>query len=146
MRRALVAGIVAASVAAMPVVPASAAETASDGDATAGLILLLSTTGLIALAGIGSYALTSKDKGGGHAARYLRDNAANVNQGIALGSGPVVEDLAVVFGVGDGRRAAFVRGLRAARRELLGLADPKGLTDERATQFFDHVRLIAAST
>ena len=98
---------------------------------------------MIALAGIGSYALTSKDKGGDRAARYLRENALDVRQGIAQGEGPVVDDLAAAFRVHDSRRLQFVRGLRAARIELFSLAEPASLTDERALHFLERVRAVA---
>lgn len=145
MGRQWIVGVAASAFLATVVTPQAASAEADEGSAAASLLVLLTTTGLIALAGIGSYAISSKDSGGKNATRYLRENAADLRQGIALGSGPVVEDLVAAFGVPTDRRSAFARELRVIRSEILSLADPATLTDERAWRFFERVKGIADS-
>ena len=120
------------------------AQEAADEDAAAGGLLLLSTTtGLIALAGIGTYALTKSDNKS--ASRYLRENAANIQESLASGEGVFVDDMMVTFQVNAKHRARFSTALTAHYAELSELANIDKLTDERATEFFNKIGSIRSS-
>jgi hypothetical protein len=119
------------------------AQEASEGDATAGLLILSTTTGLIALAGIGTYALT---KGGDkNASLYLRENAANIQESLATGEGVFVDDMIVAFQVDAKDHGRFAAELTAHYAELSALAATETLTDERAAIFFGKIQSIRAS-
>ena len=115
------------------------AQENSEGNATAGLLILSTTTGLIALAGIGTYALVSKSN---HASMYLRENADDIQEALASGEGAFMNDMATVFEVPTTQRARFAQALSAHYGELTALAAPEALTEARATAFFEAVRRI----
>ena len=73
---------------------------------------------------------------------YLRQHPAAVRQGLALGAGAAVDDLARALRLKPERRVDFGRLLRRERATLLALADPARLDEARAESFAVH--LIAA--
>ncbi len=76
---------------------------------------------------------------------YLRANEFQLQQDLAFGAGPTLDDLASAAGVRRERRGEFGRLLQRNRQELLGLADARRLTPERALAFLARIGELMAS-
>jgi hypothetical protein len=72
-------------------------------------------------------------------ALYLGAQTHQLKQDLALGAGPVVDDLASAAGITRLHREHFGRLLQRHRRELLALADREALTPDRALQFLHRI-------
>lgn len=99
-----------------------------------GLLLLTTTTGLIALAGIGSYMLSKGS--GGDSTTYLEEYQHDVQEGLATGEGKFVDDMMTYLGLPESSRTAFVNGLLNEYDQLSVLADVKSLDEERSDLFY----------
>ena len=71
--------------------------------------------------------------------QYLRQNQSEVREALALGQGPLVDDMSGALGLTPVERAALGRMLRREREVFGALADPTLLTPERAGLFIDHL-------
>ena len=78
-------------------------------------------------------------EGGKAAELYLRQNALQLAQDLATGSGPVVDELAAALRLSADSRDGFAELLRENRKELLALADPRRLDTSRAVQFVERM-------
>jgi len=108
----------------------------------AGSALLLSTVVGIGFAIYGSVRAMEDPRHPGSAratAMYLSAQTHQLEQDLALGAGPVLDDLAAAAGVPAGDRPRFGKLLRAHRGELLELAERRLLTPERALRFLNRV-------
>jgi len=117
----------------------------STNDTLLGLGLLTTTTGLIALAGVGSYKISSNNNNAAQQQAYLKANQLDVMEGLATGNGKFIDDLSVALNVPEKTVAAFTGRLTARYEELASLADATTLTPERAERFFQAVIEIRAS-
>lgn len=70
---------------------------------------------------------------------YLKANQHQLRQDLALGAGPVLDDLASAAEIRREHRAHFSRLLQRNRIELLELAHAEGLTPERALRALERV-------
>ena len=77
--------------------------------------------------------------------QYLRQNQSEVREALALGQGPLVDDMSGALGLTPVERAALGRMLRREREVFGALADPTLLTPERAGLFIDHLAASMAS-
>lgn len=66
---------------------------------------------------------------------YIRHNGPALEQGIAMGGGEAVADLATMGGIAPEDQAAFGKLLRAERERLAPLLDPHKIDEERTEQF-----------
>lgn len=108
----------------------------------AGSVLLLSTVVGIGFAIYGSVRAMEEPQHPGSAratAMYLSAQTHQLEQDLALGAGPVLDDLAAAAGVPSQDRPRFGKVMRAHRAELLALADRGQLTPDRALQFLHRV-------
>ncbi len=119
-------------------------------DAAAGGGLLTTTIGItatIALAGVGSYASSSKGnddhRRGAAAMLYLRQHAAQVREELTMGRGPMLASLATELRIRAQDVGDFTRRVRCSRQALLALAEPATLTPQRALQFFAQIEQFA---
>lgn len=78
------------------------------------------------------------------ATAFLRANHRQLEQDLALGAGPAIEDLAAIGRIRRENLARFARALRSHRAELLRLSHPSTLTEARAVETFRRIGLIAA--
>jgi len=99
-----------------------------------GLLLLTTTSGLIALAGIGSYMLSKGS--GGDTASYLEEYQNDVQEGLASGQGRFVDDMMAYLDLPDGSRDAFVLSVLQQYEQLSDLADIEKLDERRSDRFF----------
>ena len=76
---------------------------------------------------------------------FLRSNAHQLEQDLALGAGRSIEDLAALAEIRPEHLPRFSRLLCEHREELLGLARPSVLTPERAAEFMHRVGGLAAT-
>lgn len=67
--------------------------------------------------------------------RYIRCNAPAIEQGIAMGAGDAVKDLARMANIREEDHAAFGRLLRTHRKTLTPLLNTETLTSARARNF-----------
>jgi hypothetical protein len=79
------------------------------------------------------------DSSARHAEAYMRLNNAALRQGLALGGGEAIDDLAHIFRVPSEHRARFAKELRAHRSELLPLLELEKLDTDRAARFMETV-------
>jgi hypothetical protein len=70
---------------------------------------------------------------------FLRANAHQLEQDLALGGGQSIEDLAAMAEIQPEHLTRFGRLLREHRAELLSLARPSALTPERAAEFMQQI-------
>jgi len=73
------------------------------------------------------------------AALYLGAQAHQLEQDLALGAGPVLDDLGAAAGLPPEQRGRFGRLLQRHRSELLDLARRETLTPERALGFLERI-------
>lgn len=76
---------------------------------------------------------------------YLRQNALQLAQDLAVGDGPVMDELFVALQLSEENRPAFDRLLRQDRKELLAMADLRTLDEGRALRFVDHLAQLMKS-
>lgn len=123
---------------------AQAVEPVPEGSAALGSSLLSSTIGVpITGLGVAIYGIVTTVRGGGGggdvAEAYLRQNANQLAQDLAVGDGRTLLDLASAAEIRAEDYATFASQLRAHRAELLSLADASQLTRERAVAFMARV-------
>jgi hypothetical protein len=112
----------------------------------AGAALLLSTAagvGLAIYATVRANRRATAEETATTAMTYLKANAHQLRQDLALGAGPTLDDLAQASGISTQNRAGFARALQRHRRELLSLAKEEGLSPERALAFLSRVGELA---
>ena len=118
-------------------IPTASAQ--SDDEAAANL-LALSTTSSTTTTGIGVVAgiiwLVTSSTASKQLNHYLAQNAAEVQNALATGSGSASQDLAHMFGISSKNQAAFAQMLRK-ERHVLGRA-ASGKRD--AALFVSHVK------
>lgn len=73
---------------------------------------------------------------------YLRDNAEQLKQDLALGAGPSLDDLAAAAQIRMEDRPLFARTLQLHRAELLALAREDALDEHRAVAFLERIGLL----
>lgn len=78
----------------------------------------------------------SKAKADKEAEGYVRQNAAQLNNDLALASGPIINDMAASLKIAPANKAQFRKVIRENRSELMDLASVETLTPERAGEFF----------
>lgn len=66
---------------------------------------------------------------------FLKQNSVQIAQDLSTGNGPWVNDLARSMQIRNENTATFSKLLRSHRGELLALANPDTLTEERAVAF-----------
>lgn len=71
--------------------------------------------------------------------RYLQDNAVAVKRDFGRGAGETFADIADVFGIAADDRPKFAALLRANRRDVLELVDPRTLDLDNTTRFVELV-------
>jgi hypothetical protein len=79
------------------------------------------------------------------AMRYLRSNLHQLQQDLALGAGPALDDLAAAAQIRSENRRQFARVLQRHRVELLTLARAEDLTPARALRFLERIGELAAA-
>jgi hypothetical protein len=76
---------------------------------------------------------------------YLRHNAVQLAQDLAIGDGPLVQELAVALKLRPQVRPDFVELLRSHRHALADLADPDRLDRVRALAFVTRLKQLLAA-
>jgi hypothetical protein len=76
---------------------------------------------------------------------WLRANHRQLQQDLALGAGPVVDDLANAAQIRPDHRAEFARVLQRNRKELLALADPETLDTARTRRFLSSIGALTSA-
>lgn len=75
---------------------------------------------------------------------YLRDNHLQLTQDLAVGQGPVLDELASAANVSVANKAAFAKAMQANAAELIALTSPESLDEQRAVRFIERYVQIAS--
>ncbi len=119
---------------------ASAQDTQASSGFVAASSLLLSTVATIGFAIYGTVrAAQPNEKAAKSAMVYLKANRHQLAQDLAIGAGPVIEDLASAAEIHPSRLERFSQLLKTHRRELLDWAKADRLTPVRAARFLSRI-------
>ena len=106
-----------------------------------GALMLSSST-----AGLASYGITvtAEQSGGEEEHAYLKQNHADVIEGLATGQGQFMDDLIFALNIPHHKRHIFTQKLTAQFDALADLVDTERITPSRAKQFFKMIVKIRA--
>lgn len=119
----------------------SANTSRSTGNSTYVVSAVGLSTGTLAAIGVAIYfsVKAAQPPVGATALRFLRANEDQLRQDLALGAGPALEDLAAAAEIRRAHAPRFYALLHQNRAELLELAEPSKLDEQRALLFLSAV-------
>ena len=109
--------------------------------ATYGTLMLSSTTAGLTIYGM---TVTTEQTIGEDEQAYLKQNHADVIEGLATGQGQFIDDLTFALNIPHHQRHIFTQKLTAQFDALADLVDTERITPSRAKQFFKMIVKIRA--